>query len=91
MPERRTVQIKMPMAGMTHSNRCAHGASFSKAIARIGKAYRILLSPLVGTPHRCVPAGEAAMWRSKLDGPALQPINQQMLTHELIRVSSGRK
>ena len=67
------------------------GASYSKATARIGKAYRILLSPLVGTQHRCVPAGEAAMRHSELDGPALRPINKQMLTHELIRVSSGRK
>jgi hypothetical protein len=25
----------------------------------MAKAYRILLSPLVGTPHRCVPAGDA--------------------------------
>jgi hypothetical protein len=44
MPERRTVQIKAPIAGN------------SKAIAKIGKAYRILLSPLA-----CVPAGDAEL------------------------------
>jgi hypothetical protein len=38
MPERRTVQIKAPIAGKAQSNRCAHGASFSKAIAKIGNA-----------------------------------------------------
>ena len=51
-------------------------------LAKIGKAYRILLSPLIGTPHRCVPAGDAAMRRS-----ALAHFNQQMLIHELIRGS----
>jgi hypothetical protein len=82
----------------------AHGASFSKAkagpmsetsvvgLAKIGKAYRILLSPLVGPPQRCVPAGDAAMRRSELDrsgapGPALRYFNKQMLIHELIRGS----
>jgi hypothetical protein len=43
MPERRTrsagpVQIKAPIVGKTQSNRCAHGASFSKAIVKIGNA-----------------------------------------------------
>jgi hypothetical protein len=43
MPERRTrsagpVQIKAPIAGKAQSNRSAHGASFSKAIAKIGNA-----------------------------------------------------
>ena len=38
MPERRTVQIKAPIAGKAQSNRCAHGASFSMAIAKIGNA-----------------------------------------------------
>jgi hypothetical protein len=38
MPERRTVQIKAPIAGKTHSTRFAHGASFSQAIAKIGNA-----------------------------------------------------
>jgi hypothetical protein len=59
-------------------------------LAKIGKAYRILLSPLVGTPHRCIPAGDAAMRRSELDGPALRYFNQQMLIHELIRGSLGQ-
>jgi hypothetical protein len=58
-------QIKAPIAGN------------SKAIAKIGKAYRILLSPLVGTPHRCIPAGDEE----------LAYFNQQMLIHELIRGS----
>jgi hypothetical protein len=31
-------QIKTPIAGKTQSNRCAHGASFSMAIAKIGNA-----------------------------------------------------
>jgi len=31
-------QIKAPIAGKTQSNRCAHGASFSKAIDKIGNA-----------------------------------------------------
>jgi hypothetical protein len=31
-------QIKAPIAGKTQSNRCAHGASFSKAIAKIRNA-----------------------------------------------------
>jgi hypothetical protein len=31
-------EIKAPIAGKTQSNRCAHGASFSKAIAKIGNA-----------------------------------------------------
>ena len=31
-------QIKAPIAGKTQSNRCAHGASLSKAIAKIGNA-----------------------------------------------------
>jgi hypothetical protein len=31
-------QIKAPIAGKAQSNRCAHGASFSKAIAKIGNA-----------------------------------------------------
>jgi hypothetical protein len=31
-------QIKTPIAGKTQSNRYAHGASFSKAIAKIGNA-----------------------------------------------------
>ena len=31
-------QIKAPIAGKTQSNRCAHGASFSKAIAKTGNA-----------------------------------------------------
>ena len=31
-------QIKAPIAGKTQSNRFAHGASFSKAIAKIGNA-----------------------------------------------------
>jgi hypothetical protein len=56
MSERRTIQIKAPIAG---------------------KAYRILLSPLVGMPHRCVPAGDAE----------LVHFNQQVLIHELIRGS----
>jgi hypothetical protein len=56
-------------------------------LAKIGKAYRILLSLLT-----CVPAGDAAMRRSELDrsgvpGPALRHFNQQMLIHELIRGS----
>jgi hypothetical protein len=50
MPERRTVQFKAPIAGKAQSNRysqsirCAHGlgpahgASLSKAIAKIGNA-----------------------------------------------------
>ena len=38
MPERRTVQIKAQIAGKTQSNRYAHGASFSKAITKIGNA-----------------------------------------------------
>jgi hypothetical protein len=38
MPERRTVQFKAPIAGKTQSNRYAHGASFSKTIAKIGNA-----------------------------------------------------
>ena len=38
MPERRTVQIKAPIAGKTQNTRSAHEASFSKAIARIGNA-----------------------------------------------------
>ena len=43
MPERRTrsagpVQIKAPIAGKAQSNRSAHGASFSKAIAKIDNA-----------------------------------------------------
>jgi hypothetical protein len=29
-------QFKAPIAGKAQSNRCAHGASFSKAIAKIG-------------------------------------------------------
>ena len=87
MPERRTrsagpVQIKARIADKTQSIRCAHGASFSKAIVKIGKAYRILLSPLT-----CVPAGDAAMRRSELDGPALRHFNKQMLIHEFIRGS----
>jgi hypothetical protein len=31
-------QIKAPIAGKAQSNRCAHGASFSKAIDKIGNA-----------------------------------------------------
>jgi hypothetical protein len=31
-------QIKAPIAGKTQSNRCAHGASFSKAITKIWNA-----------------------------------------------------
>jgi hypothetical protein len=31
-------QIKAPIAGKTQSNRFAHGASFSQAIAKIGNA-----------------------------------------------------
>jgi hypothetical protein len=31
-------QIKAPIAGKTQSNRCAHGASFSQPIAKIGYA-----------------------------------------------------
>jgi hypothetical protein len=31
-------QIKAPIAGKAQSNRSAHGASFSKAIAKIGNA-----------------------------------------------------
>jgi hypothetical protein len=31
-------QIKAPIAGKAQSNRCAHGASFSMAIAKIGNA-----------------------------------------------------
>ena len=31
-------QSKAPIAGKAQSNRCAHGASFSKAIAKIGNA-----------------------------------------------------
>jgi hypothetical protein len=50
MPERRTVQFKAPIAGKAQSNRYsqsiriahglgpAHGASLSKAIAKIGNA-----------------------------------------------------
>ena len=57
------------------------GAS-ALGLAKIGKAYRILLSPLIGTPHRCVPAGDAAMRRS-----VLGDFNKQMLIHELIRGS----
>jgi hypothetical protein len=38
MPERRTVQFKAPIAGKAQSIRSAHGASFSKAIAKIGNA-----------------------------------------------------
>jgi hypothetical protein len=38
MPERRTVQIKALIAGKAQSNRCAHGASFSQSIAKIGNA-----------------------------------------------------
>ena len=44
MPERRTVQFKAPIAGKAQSNRFsqsirfAHGASLSKAIAKIGNA-----------------------------------------------------
>jgi hypothetical protein len=38
MPERRTVQIKMPIAGKAQSNRSAHGASFSQSIAKIDNA-----------------------------------------------------
>ena len=38
MPERRTAQIKAPIADKAQSNRCAHGASFSKAIVKIGNA-----------------------------------------------------
>jgi len=53
-------QIKAPIAGN------------SKAIAKIGKAYRILLSPLAR-----VPAGDAE----------LVHFNKQMLIHELIRGS----
>jgi hypothetical protein len=99
MPERRTrsagpVQIKAPIVGKTHSNRSAHGASFSQpkagpmsnasvvGLAKIGKAYRILLSPLIGMPHHCIPAGDAAMRRSEL-----AYFNKQMLIHELIRGS----
>ena len=77
-------QLEAPIAGKTQGIRCsqsirfahglgpAHGASFSKAIAKIGKAYRILLSPLA-----CVPAGDAE----------LAYFNKQMLIHELIRGS----
>jgi hypothetical protein len=31
-------QIKAPIAGKAQSTRCSHGASFSKAIAKIGNA-----------------------------------------------------
>jgi hypothetical protein len=31
-------QIKAPIAGKTQGNRCAHGASFSQSIAKIGNA-----------------------------------------------------
>jgi hypothetical protein len=31
-------QFKAPIAGKAQSNRCAHGASFNKAIAKIGNA-----------------------------------------------------
>jgi hypothetical protein len=60
-------------------------------LAKIGKAYRILLSPLT-----CVPAGDAAIRRSDLDrsgapGPALRYFNQQMLIHELIRGSLDKQ
>jgi hypothetical protein len=37
--------------------------------------------------QRRIPAGDAAMRRSDLDGPALRYFNQQMLIHELIRGS----
>jgi hypothetical protein len=105
MPERRTrsagpVQIKAPIAGKAQSNRSSQSIRFANGLGpmreasvlgltRIGKAYRILLSPLVGTPHRSISAGEAANRRSDLDGPALRHFNQQMLIHELIRGSLG--
>jgi hypothetical protein len=51
MPERRTVQIKAPIAGKAQSNRSSPSEANALGLAKIGKAYRILLSPLVGTPH----------------------------------------
>ena len=68
MPERRTVQIKAPIAGKTQNTRSAHGASFSKAIAKIGNAAmrrselahfnkQMLIHELIrgslGLKHRC--------------------------------------
>jgi len=76
MPERRTVQIKAPIAGKTQSNRCsqsirfahglgpAHGASLSKAIAKIGNAelshfnkqmliHELISGPLESSSHQC--------------------------------------
>ena len=52
-------------------------------LSRLAKL-RILLSPLVGTLHRCAPAGDATMRRSEL-----AHFNKQMLIHELIRGSLG--
>jgi hypothetical protein len=90
MPERRTrsagpVQIKTPIAGKSQSKAGPNSGASVFGHAKIGKAYRILLSPLTW-----VPAGDAAMRRSVLDGPALRYFNKQMLIHELIRGSLSR-
>jgi hypothetical protein len=65
--------------GKAHNTRFTHGASLRLAkagpmsgasvvgLAKIGKAYRILLSPLVGTPHRFVPEGDGAVRGSEIE------------------------
>ena len=73
MPERRTVQIKTPIAGKAQSNRSAHGASFSQS-----KAGPMSETSVVGLAK----IGNAAMRRSEL-----AYFNKQMLIHELIRGS----
>ena len=85
MPERRTGQIKAPIAGKAQCNRCsqsirfahgldpAHGASFSKAkVGPMSEASVVSLAKI----------GNAAMRRSEL-----AYFNKQMLIHELIRGS----
>ena len=64
MPERRTAQIKAPIAVKAQSTRCAHGASFNKAIAKVGNAevvhfnkpmliHELIRGSLESSSHQC--------------------------------------
>jgi hypothetical protein len=74
MPERRTVQIKAPIAGKAQSNRSRQSIRFAHGLGPMSEASVLGLTKI----------GNAAMRRSEL-----VHLNKQMLIHELIRGSSG--